>query len=404
MVGGTITILDVFQGLTIFLKTDLTFSVVRVFLIVLGCSLVYLGYKGKLEPILMIPMGLGMAFVNAGILPMPGGTIGNLFTNPLAEEPADIINALQIYFLQPFYTLTFANGLIACLIFLGIGALTDLDFFIAKPMLSIALAIPAELGTMLTLPLAIALGFNFKEAAAIAIIGGADGPMVLFSSIMLAKHLFVVITLVAYLYLSIIYAIYPYMAKLLIPKNMRAIPMQPSEIPRVSSREKFAFAIVAGTILCLLFPVAAPLFACFFFGVAIKEANIPRYREFTDILLSGSTMFLGFVLGALLSVDIVLDPRVFLIIILGLLALLFSGVGGIIGGLVAYKLSGGKINPLLGIAGVSCVPTTAKIAQKCAKEVNPEAMILPHAMGPCVAGVITTAILAAFYITIVPLL
>ena len=400
----TVSIWDIFQGLTAFFKVSPEIAITRIFLIFLGCLLVYLGYKGKLEPILMIPMGLGMTFVNAGILIMPGGKIGNLFTNPLVEQPSDVVDALQIYFLQPVYTLTFTNGLIACLIFLGIGALTDLDFFIARPMLSILLAIPAELGTLLVFPIAVALGFDFKEAASIAIIGGADGPMVLFTSIMLAKHLFVVITLVAYLYLSIIYAIYPYMAKILIPKDMRAIPMKSSEIPRVSPREKFAFAVVVGTILCLLFPVAAPLFACFFFGVAIKEANIPRYREFADILLSGSTMFLGFVLGVLLSAEIVLDPRVFLIIILGLLALIFSGLGGILGGVIACKLSKGRVNPLLGLAGVSCVPTTAKIAQKCAKEVNPEAMILPYAMGPCVAGVITTAILCAFYITVTSIL
>ncbi len=119
-----VSIWDIFQGLTAFFKVSPEIAITRVFLIFLGCLLVYLGYKGKLEPILMIPMGLGMTFVNAGILVMPSGKIGNLFTNPLVEQPSDVVNALQIYFLQPVYTLTFTNGLIACLIFLGIGAVS----------------------------------------------------------------------------------------------------------------------------------------------------------------------------------------------------------------------------------------------------------------------------------------
>jgi len=179
--------------------------------------------------------------------------------------------------------------------------------------------------------------------------------------------------------------------------------MDPMEIREVSSSEKFTFSIVAGVILCLVFPVAAPLFSCFFFGVAVKESNIARFREFLDMLLSGSTLFLGFTLGALLSVTVVMDPRVFLILILGMVALLLSGIGGLVAGLIAYKVSGGKINPLIGIAAVSCVPTTAKVAQHCAMEVDETIMILPHAMGPCVAGVITTAILCGIYVTLVPL-
>jgi oxaloacetate decarboxylase beta subunit len=247
------------------------------------------------------------------------------------------------------------------------------------------------------------MGFSLKEAASIAIVGGADGPMVLFTSLMLAKHLFVPIAVMAYVYLGVCYAVYPYLIKLLIPKRLRAIPMDPMEIRDVPPSEKFTFSIVAGVILCLVFPVAAPLFACFFFGVAVKEANIPRFREFLDMLLSGSTLFLGFTLGALLSVNVVMDPRVFLILILGMVALLLSGIGGLVAGLIAYKVSGGKINPLIGIAAVSCVPTTAKVAQHCAMEVDETIMILPQAMGPCVAGVITTAILCGIYVTLVPL-
>jgi sodium ion-translocating decarboxylase beta subunit len=378
-------------------------AIIRILLIFIGIFLVYMGYKDKLDPLLMLPIGFTMACVNAGILIMGEGQLTTLFVDPMVSDPIKLINALQINFLQPFYNFTFANGMIACLVFMGIGVITDLDFFMARPFLSLFLAFAAELGTLLTLPLAVAMGFSLKEAASIAIVGGADGPMVLFTSLMLAKHLFVPIAVMAYVYLGVCYAVYPYLIKLLIPRRLRAIPMDPMEIRDVPPSEKFTFSIVAGVILCLVFPVAAPLFACFFFGVAVKEANIPRFREFLDMLLSGSTLFLGFTLGALLSVNVVMDPRVFLILILGMVALLLSGIGGLVAGLIAYKVSGGKINPLIGIAAVSCVPTTAKVAQHCAMEVDETIMILPQAMGPCVAGVITTAILCGIYVTLVPL-
>ena len=394
---------DLFPGFYSFLLMEPGNALIRILLILIGLLLVYMGYKDKLDPLLMLPIGFTMAVVNGGILIMGGGELGTLFVDPMVSEPSKLLDALQINFLQPFYNFTFANGLIACLVFMGIGGLTDLDFFIARPFLSLFLALAAELGTILTFPLAVALGFSFKEAASIAIVGGADGPMVLFTSLMLAKHLFVPIAVMAYVYLGVCYAVYPYLIKLMIPKRLRAIPMDPMEIRTVPPSEKFAFAIVAGVVLSLLFPVAAPLFACFFFGVAVKESNIARFREFLDILLSGSTLFLGFTLGALLSVTTVMNPKVFLILILGMVALLLSGIGGLIAGLIAYKVSGGKINPLIGIAAVSCVPTTAKVAQHCAMEVDETILILPYAMGPNVAGVITTAILCGIYVTLVPL-
>jgi len=393
---------DFFPGLYSFILMEPANALIRILLILIGIFLVYMGYKDKLDPLLMLPMGFMMAVVNGGIL-ITGGELGTLFVDPMVSEPGKLLDALQINFLQPFYNFTFANGLIACLVFMGIGGITDLDFFIARPFLNLFLALAAELGTILTFPLAVALGFSFKEAASIAIVGGADGPMVLFTSLMLAKHLFVPIAVMAYVYLGVCYAVYPYLIKLMIPKRLRAIPMDPMEIRTVPSSEKFAFAIVAGVVLSLLFPVAAPLFACFFFGVAVKESNIGRFREFLDILLSGSTLFLGFTLGALLSVTIVMNPKVFLILILGMVALLLSGIGGLIAGLIACKVSGGKINPLIGIAAVSCVPTTAKVAQHCAMEVDETILILPYAMGPNVAGVITTAILCGIYVTLVPL-
>jgi oxaloacetate decarboxylase beta subunit len=378
-------------------------AIVRFLLIVLGFLLIYLGYRKTLEPLIMIPMGIGMIGVNGGVLIWDAAQTGNLFVDPTLSEYDQLLNTLQIDFLQPIYNFAFSNGLIACLVFMGIGAITDLDYLMAKPLMSMVIAVAAELGTILTLPIGVAAGLAPNEAASIALVGGADGPMVLYGSLMMAKDLFVPITIVAYLYLSVCYVGYPYLIKLLIPKRLRGIEMDPAAIPEVSAGKKFAFSIVALAVLSLLFPVAAPLFASFFVGVAVKEAGVTRYVEFlSGPLLYGSTLFLGFVLGALLSAEVIMDSKVLLLLGLGMLALLLSGIGGLIGGLIYYKLSKKKVNPLIGIAGVSCVPTTAKVAQKCAVESNVFAMILPYAMGPCVAGVITTAIITGIYVSGVP--
>ncbi|MBW2652153.1 MAG: sodium ion-translocating decarboxylase subunit beta [Deltaproteobacteria bacterium] len=351
-------LLHFFPGLESFALMSPEAALVRIALICVGFALVYLGYKRVLDPLLMVPMGMGISMVNAGILLMPaleagmGKEIGTMFVNPLVSTVAEQVDAFQVYFLQPIYTLTFANGLIACLVFMGIGSITDLDFFISNPRLSMLLAIPAELGTILTFPIATAMGFTPSEAAAIAVIGGADGPMVLFASLQLARHLFVPITIVAYIYLSIIYAGYPFLIKAIIPKKMRGQSMNVSMIKEVSPGEKLAFSVVTGTLLCLLFPVAAPLFASFFLGVAVKESNLVRFIGVSDnVILSGSTLVLGFTLGCLLSANVVMDPKMLKLIILGFIALFLSGLGGLLGGVVAYKVSGGKINPLIGIAG-----------------------------------------------------
>jgi len=391
--------LQLFQGLYTFFLNEPAIAGGRVLLIALGFLFVYLSYKKILEPLIMLPMGFGMLAVNGGLMMFEAGQMGNLFINPLAGNVEELMYYLQIDFLQPIYTFTFSNGLIACLVFMGIGAITDIDILLAKPYMSFFLAVCAELGTIITLPIAIAMGLLPNEAAAIALVGGADGPMVLYGSIMLARDMFVPITVVAYVYLGVCYAGYPLLVKI-IPRRLRAVEMDWRSIPRVSPGAKFAFAVIACAFLCTLFPVAAPLFASFFVGLAVKEAGILRFVEFlSGPLLYGATFFLGFTLGALLGVDIILNPKVLILLVLGIIALTLSGLGGIAGGLIYSKFSKEPFNPLIGIAAVSCVPTTAKVAQKCAAAVNKKAMILPFAMGPCVAGVITTAILTGVYIT-----
>jgi oxaloacetate decarboxylase beta subunit len=396
--------LQLFQGLFTLFTSEPKIAIARVLLILLGGLLMYGAYKGVLEGLIMVPMGLGMIAINGSVLILEANKYGNIFVNPLLSDPTSLMNALQINFLQPIYTFTFSNGLIACLVFMGIGAITDIDFLIANPMTSMMLAVAAEFGTFFVFPVALAVGLNPGQSAATAIIGGADGPMVLFTSLILAKDLFIPITIVGYLYLSLTYGIYPFLIKWLIPKRLQGVEMDWHKIPKVPRAEKFAFTAVLTAVLCLLFPVAGPLYFSFFVGVAIKESDLPRHVQFlSEPLLYGSTFFLGALLGVLMSADTILDPKVFVLLLLGLLAILLSGLGGLAGGLIAYKLSKGKINPLIGLAAVSCVPTCAKVAQKAAFQANKKCMILPFAMGPNVAGVITTSIICGIYVTGIPL-
>jgi carboxybiotin decarboxylase len=249
------------------------------------------------------------------------------------------------------------------------------------------------------------MGLTRGEAASIAMVGGADGPMVLYTSLMLSKSLFVPITIVAYLYLSLTYGGYPFLIKLLVPKRLRAIPMDLSKVPQIKPAQKLAFAIITCTVLCLLFPVAAPLFLSFFVGVAVREAGLKNYVDLIGgPVLYGSTFFLGLMLGVLCEASTILNPRILILLLLGCLALLISGIGGILGGYVMYFVTKGKFNPVVGIAGVSCVPTTAKVAQKVINETDPYVLVLPYAVGANISGVITTAILAGLYTTIIPLL
>ena len=211
----------------------------RLFLIALGMLLIYLGYKGVLEGLLMIPMGLGMATVNAGVLFLEDGRQGNLFVDPLVHRRTDkLMGVLQINWLQPVYTLTFSNGLIACLVFMGIGALLDVGYMMARPFQSMFIALCAELGTVVVFPLAHLFGLSLADSAAVATIGGADGPMILFTSLMLSEDLFVPITVVAYLYLGLTYGGYPYMIKLLVPRHIRGMKMPPEPCPRGHARAK----------------------------------------------------------------------------------------------------------------------------------------------------------------------
>ncbi|HLP06620.1 MAG TPA: sodium ion-translocating decarboxylase subunit beta, partial [Opitutaceae bacterium] len=395
-----------FEGVTSLFAVSPKLALARFGLIALGFLLMYLGRKGVLEALIMIPMGLGMATINAAVmffdpLNLHGG-VGTLFVEPQAgattdavRNAADLMTILQIDWLQPVYTFTFSNGLIACFVFMGIGSLLDIGFILARPYTSMIIALCAELGTIFTIPIATAFGFTTKQAAAIAMVGGADGPMVLFTSLKLAPELFVPIAVVAYLYLGLTYGGYPYLVRALVPKRLRALPMQPPKNQReFTAFEKMAVGAVACVVLSFLLPVAAPLIFSLFLGIVIRESGIKAFQD----LISGpvlyfSTLFLGLMLGILCDANTIMDPKILPLLLLGCCALLLSGIGGILGGYLMYFVSGGKVNPVVGIAGVSCVPTTAKVAQKIVSKDNPSAMIMPAALGANISGVITTAII-----------
>ena len=383
--------IKLFSGIGTFFIEDPTIAIARILLIILGFVLAWMGFRRTLEPLIMVPMGLGMIAVNAGVLFLAGGQTGTLILDPMISDPTELVNIMQINFLQPVYNLTFSNGLIACIVFFGIGAMSDISFILLRPWASIIVALFAEAGTFAALLLGIEVfGLPANEAASIATIGGADGPMVLFASLILAPNLFVPIAIIAYLYLSLTYAGYPYLVRLLVPKKYRGMEVD----------IEFIFTICACLLLCLLLPVAAPLILSFFLGIAIKEAEIEPFQKLLETTLTyTATLFLGLLLGTLCEAQTILDPKVGIILILGIGALAISAIGALLGGWFIWLISKGRYNPAIGIAGVSCLPTTAKIAQKEVSHENPYAVILPLAMGAGVSGLIVSAIATGVFIS-----
>nr|WP_300090825.1 sodium ion-translocating decarboxylase subunit beta [Sedimentibacter sp.] len=398
-------LLDLFQGVGTLFYQEPKIAIARIVLILLGMLMVYLGKRKILEPLIMIPIGFGMLAVNAGVLFLSANQTGTLFMDPLVTNTDSLMNIMQIDWLQPIYTLAFSNGLVTCFVFMGIGVITDVECVLKYPFTGMLIAMFAELGSIATFPIAHAMGLTYGEAAAVSLIGGADGPMVLFASLFLAKDLFVPITIVAYLYLSLTYGGYPFLVRLLVPKDIRATVIKTAAKKSITSGEKLAFDVVGCAVLCLLFPSAAPLFVSFFLGNAIRESGIDRYTKLIeDVFLYTSTFLLGLMLGVLCEASTILNPKILILLFLGIVALLLSGIGGIIGGYVIYIISNKNFNPVIGIAGVSCVPTTAKVAQKEVSRVNRYSYILEYAMSASICGVITTAILTGIYVTLVPLL
>ena len=345
----------------------------NVIMIVVGLVLLYMAIGRGFEPLLLSPIAFGCILAN---IPKNG-----------FEQPG--VMSVIMYGIH--------HEVFPPLIFLGVGAMTDFGPLIANPK-TLLLGAAAQIGVFVSLMGAMALGFTVQEASAIGIIGGADGPMVLFTSLMLAPHLFVPISVIAYLYLSLTYAGYPWLLKMLVPKALRGKDIM-FYAPEVPKSKKFIFILVCCALLCLLLPMAAPLIMSFFLGMAIKEAEIVPYQDLIEnTLLYTGTLMLGLLLGTLCEASTLLNPKVAPLIVLGILALAVSGAVGILGGYVVYWFKKGDFNPVVGIAGVSCVPTTAKIAQHAAEDEDPFAIVLPVAMGANIGGVIVSAIACGVFI------
>lgn len=390
---STDILMNLFPGIASLFVQNPVIAGARLVLIAAGFLLAYLGFKRTLEPLIMVPMGIGMICINTGVLFLANGNTGTLFLDPLVSNPNQLINIMQVNFLQPIYNFTFSNSLVACMVFMGVGAMCEIGFILANPWTSIIIAIFAEAGTFATLVLGVWFGLAPNEAVAVASIGGADGPMVLFTSLMAAPELFVPISVIAYLYLSLTYAGYPWIVKAMVPKKYRGEDIL-VDMPEISKKSKFLFILVACATLCILLPMAAPLIMSFFLGMAVKEAEIVPYQDLVEsTVMYVATLLLGLLLGCLCEASTLLNPKVAIIVALGILALAVSGVVGVIGGWVVYWFKGGKnFNPVVGIAGVSCVPSTAKIAQHAAEDENPFAVVMPVAMGANIAGVIVSAV------------
>lgn len=348
----------------------------EILMIVISFVLIYLAIAKKFEPLLLLPIAFGMLLAN---MPMT-----DLLSQPLGDQAGGLL-----YYLYQGIEL----GIYPSLIFLGIGAMTDFGPLIARPS-SLFLGAASQLGIYIAFMVAIALGFLPEEAASIGIIGGADGPTAIWLTSKLAKDLLPAIAIAAYSYMALIPMIQPPLMRLLTTKKEREIKME--QLREVSKLEKIVFPIVV-TILCtLLLPSVAPLIGMLMLGNLFRESGVVDRISKTaqNELINIVTIFLGVTVGSKAVGEKFLQPETLMIIGLGLTAFAFSTMGGLLLGKLMCWLSGGKINPLIGSAGVSAVPMAARVSQVEGQKANPSNYLLMHAMGANVAGVIGSAVAA----------
>lgn len=360
-------------------------------MLLIALFLLWLAIAKEFEPLLLIPISFGMLLAN---LPLVG-----LMTEPIKEFVMDpttgkltyetIENGGLLYYLYQGVKL----GIYPPLIFLGVGAMTDFGPLIANPK-SVLLGAAAQFGIFATFIGASLLGFTGQESAAIGIIGGADGPTALFLTSKLAPHLLGPIAVAAYSYMALVPIIQPPIMKALTTEEERSVVME--QLREVSRKEKIIFPIMVTIVVSLLLPSAASLVGMLMLGNLFRESLLTNRLSETaqNEMVNIVTIFLGVTVGATASAENFLNAQTIKIIVLGLIAFCIGTATGVIFGKIMYKLSGGKINPLIGSAGVSAVPMAARVSQKVGQEANPRNFLLMHAMGPNVAGVIGSAIAA----------
>ena len=409
-------------------------------MIVIACVLLYLGIGKKFEPLLLVGIAFGALLTNipgAGLYHME---MWDAYVNESGYDPInnvalyettdDGIRKISVEEYLNGYTgddkeqveesivehLSFTDvahhgglldilyigvkaGVYPCLIFIGIGAMTDFGPLIARPS-SLILGAAAQLGVFFAMFGAMLLGFTGQEAGSIGIIGCADGPTAILTTSKLAPHLLGPIAIAAYSYMALIPMIQKPLMRALTTETERKVKMEQAR--EVSKTEKIVFPIIVATFVILLIPSTAPLIGCLMFGNLLKETGVTERLSDTaqNSLMNIVTLFLGISVGATTVATRFLTPKTLAIIVLGVIAFSFSTIGGLLVGKLMYKLSGGKINPLIGSAGVSAVPMAARVSQIEGQKANPKNFLLMHAMGPNVAGVIGSAVAAGFLLAV----
>ena len=363
-----------------------------VIMIAVACVLLYLAIVRQFEPLLLLPIGFGMLMAN---LPLDNIIHMEIFINDTQQINWELLGSSGG--LADYLYLGVKLGIYPPLIFLGIGTMTDFEPLIARPS-SLLMGAAAQLGIFVAYIGARLLGFTPAEAASIGIIGGADGPTAIYTTTRLAPALLGSVAVAAYCYMALVPVIQPPIMKLLTTDKERRIVM---EAPRkVSRTEKILFPIVVTLLVSLLLPDAAILVGCLMLGNLMKETGVVERITKTagNELMNIITIFLGFSVGCTTNAETFLNMRTVLVIVLGVVAFSFGTAGGVILGKIMCFVTHGKINPLIGSAGVSAVPMAARGSQKVGQEYNPSNYLLMHAMGPNVAGVIGSAVAAGILI------
>ena len=362
-------------------------------MICVGCFLLYLAIVKEFEPLILLPMAFGMILAN---LPGSGVIHMQYFVGDGLEHPM-WVEILNNGGLADMLYMGVKLGIYPPLIFLGIGTMTDFEPLIARPS-SLLLGAAAQLGIFFTFVGAKILGFTNQEAGAIGIIGGADGPTAIYVTTKLAPHLLGSIAVAAYCYMALVPVIQPPIMKALTTEKERQIVMTAPR--RVSKTEKILFPIIVTIIVALTLPDAAILVGCLMMGNLMKESGVVERITKTagNELMNIITIFLGFSVGCTTNAATFLNIQTVEIIVLGIVAFGVGTAGGVLLGKVMCVVTHGKINPLIGSAGVSAVPMAARVSQKVGQEYNPRNYLLMHAMGPNVAGVIGSAVAAGILI------
>ena len=364
--------------------------------VMIGVAIVFLvlAIKFKFEPLLLVPIAFGIVLANLPgadlMLDTTGGELGAIGAEAVAGTHWYDSGVLRIIYVGV------KSGLFPCLIFLGVGAMTDFGPLLSNPV-SLLLGAAAQLGVYAAFLIAIGSGqFNAQEAASIAIIGGADGPTAIFLTSKLAPHLLAPIALAAYSYMALIPIIQPPIMKALTTKKERAVEMK--QLRKVSKTEKIIFPVAVLIVCALLLPSVAPLLGMLMLGNLFRECGVVDRLSDTaqNALMNIVTILLGISVGATANGEDFLQLKTLLIVGLGLAAFCCSTIGGVLFGKILYVVTKGKINPLIGAAGVSAVPMAARVAQNEGRKYNPTNFLLMHAMGPNVAGVIGSAVAAGF--------